>query len=120
MEKQCGYVDKNGKFHKTLFECNNENLEIRMKELKEDIKDLTFYYEGVFYTKLMAIKQREISGIGSDNMVKDIIKTFLWRDSETLLEFSAKKKEIEEEYEQLQKKSNTPKTLRTNWWISKL
>ena len=116
MGKQCGYLDTNENFHKTLLECNNSNLWIEMLRLRDDIDTLNMFYSKRFSRRLA--ETNFLSDKPSiTHLTERIFLELLVQNKHLLFEYKEKIEELERRYKVLQSKKDLPKVLRKDWWL---
>lgn len=113
----CGYLDDKGRFHKTLFECNNANIEYKIMSFKNDIQSLTISYARQYRSEFdhYFYKKDDIKGLS--DFVETIFSQLLYYGSDKLIKFHKEKESIEFEINKLNKLRGKPKILRKDWWF---
>ena len=113
MKKVCGYLDNNGRFHKTKFEVSNSNIDNEIRKLQNKIEeiDIVFYR---YIDKHLVYPDGAIN----NNIVKYVIKRLITDYYTRLVDFHERKEKIEKEVDRLNSLRELPKILRKDWYLN--
>ena len=115
MKKKCGYLDKKGAFHQSLFAYNNANLEIEMEKVRDKIESLKVRCAHEFSRGFQHVEKGDTETI--TNIVEKIYREIFEYEVETVIELSAKIKVLEKRWVRMNEKQALPRILRKDWWI---
>lgn len=119
MKKQCGYLDDNKNFHTNIFDCNNANLNIKMRRLRDRIKSLNIYYSRKFSKEIeKGFLEEELNNNDVFKVIEKIFLELLVNQRELLFQYSKEIEILEGEYNNLEMKKGLPKILRKDWWLN--
>ena len=116
-EKQCGFLDQKGGFHKTLHKCNNANMQYEIRNLQESISNLNSSYSRRFANKFDHIKIDSRQAQNVSALIDKIFIELLVGERGWLLEYSDKIIELEARRNALVDREGLPKILRKDWWL---
>lgn len=114
-KKQCGYLDSKGGFHKTVLECNNSNIENRIRFLRDKIQNLSISYSRRFHQRF-----KEGEAFNRGEIIERVILELLVGQRDRLLEYSNEIVKLKEEINQLEGIKDLPKIFRKDWWKNEI
>jgi len=119
MKEICGYVDKNGQFHKTETECKLADIRIKMKETSDFLdhfeQDVSYL---IFKCKAMECDYTGISRLDAlEKKIYDAVSRMILKDSDEWQEIIRRRSELEDELDFLYANEKAAKWwLRFKWW----
>jgi len=113
-DKICGFLDQEGNFHKTLHACNNANIWSQMEKIKRQIDFLVRGYSQAFGKDF---DRKTIERYGFSGLLEKMLTQLFTYKHKSLVKLSYDIKRLQEEWDELEKLSATPRVLRKDWWL---
>lgn len=114
MEKVCGYKGLDGKFYKKEKDCEEADLEYKIKDVQIKLNNFYTTIQGYLFIKSDFDLNVEFSK--NKGRLMEIISKAVLEHSDGFLEVIKQKKKLEKEFDQLQKTKANYWWLKYKWW----
>jgi hypothetical protein len=113
MEKICGFLDKNNKFHTTEKECEKSNLRIDIQQIERTLNNFSVTVQNYIFRDRGWRRGIDIEYCRHENEIREVVAKSVLLYSDKFIEIINKKKELEKTLDLLKQE----KDYQDKWWI---
>jgi hypothetical protein len=113
MEKICGFLDKNNKFHKTEKECEKSNLRIDIQQIERTLNNFSVTIQNYIFENHSWRRCMDIEYSRYENEIKEIVAKSVLLYSDKFIEIINRKKELEKTLDLLKQERD----YQDKWWV---
>ena len=113
MKEICGFLDKEGNFHKTEKECENANLSINIRVVEHTLDNFSSQIgDYLFKNYKWSYEASKVYSHNEDD-IKKMISYLVLKNGDEFIELINKKKELEVTLDKLRKTEE----YKNKWWM---